>query len=140
MLLTARRHIRRMRGGAQAHLLEADDGRYYVVKFLNNPQHRRIVINELLASLLLKYLQISSPETALIHVTDEFLSENSEVYISVRPQRIAVLPGWHFGSRYPGDPARTPVYDYVPDALLSKVSNLSEFLGVLVFDKWAANA
>ena len=140
MPLTACRHIRRMRGGAQAHLLEADDGQYYVVKFLNNPQHRRIVINELLASALLKYLQISSPEAALVHVTEEFLAQNPETYISLGPQRIAVVPGWHFGSRYPGDPARVPVYDYVPDALLTKVSNLSEFLGVLVFDKWAANA
>jgi len=50
MLLTARRHIRKMRGGAQSHLLEADDGQFYIVKFQNNPQHRRILVNELVAS------------------------------------------------------------------------------------------
>jgi hypothetical protein len=42
MPVNARRFIRKMRGGAQAHLLEADDGDYYIVKFQNNPQHRRI--------------------------------------------------------------------------------------------------
>ena len=45
MPLTAVRHIRKMRGGAQSHLLQADDGNYYVVKFRNNPQHRRILSN-----------------------------------------------------------------------------------------------
>ena len=50
MPLTAVRHVRKMRGGAQAHLLEADDGHWYVVKFRNNPQHRRILVNELLCS------------------------------------------------------------------------------------------
>jgi hypothetical protein len=69
----ARRHIRKMRGGAQSHLLEADDGRFYIVKFQNNPQHRRILVNELVASTFLRYLEISTAETALIHVTSEFL-------------------------------------------------------------------
>jgi hypothetical protein len=27
--------VRRMRGGAQAHLMRADDGHFYVVKFQN---------------------------------------------------------------------------------------------------------
>jgi hypothetical protein len=53
MPLTAVRHVRKMRGGAQAHLLEADDGHWYVVKFRNNPQHRRILVNERLSATLL---------------------------------------------------------------------------------------
>jgi hypothetical protein len=40
--------IRRMRGGAQSHLMRCDDGGYYVVKFQNNPQGVRILANELL--------------------------------------------------------------------------------------------
>jgi len=42
-----------MRGGAQAHLLQADDDYWYVVKFRNNPQHRRILVNELLSATIL---------------------------------------------------------------------------------------
>ena len=38
-------HIRRMRGGAQAHLMRCSDSFYYVVKFQNNPQHVRILAN-----------------------------------------------------------------------------------------------
>lgn len=140
MPLTAVRHIRKMRGGAQSHLLEADDGHWYVVKFRNNPQHRRILINEMLSTVLLDYLKISTPEIALLDVGAEFLAANPEVHLTLGNRRIEVEPGWHFGSRYPGDPSRTAVYDFLPDALLPSVVNLEEFRGVLVFDKWVANA
>src|SRR5215475_12129138 len=140
MPLTAVRHIRKMRGGAQSHLLEADDGNWYVVKFRNNPQHRRILANELLSAGILDYLKISTPPTALIQVGGDFLAANPEVHLTLGTRQVAIDPGWHFGSRYPGDPARTAVYDFLPDALLASVENLSEFLGVLAFDKWIGNA
>lgn len=140
MPVTAIRHVRKMRGGAQAHLLEADDGSWYVVKFRNNPQHRRILVNELIASVLLDYLKIAVPETALVHVPQAFLDDNPDVHVTLGTRRSAVEPGWQFGSRYPGDPARTAVYDFLPDALLPKVANLDDFRAILVFDKWVANA
>jgi len=140
MPLTAHRHIRKMRGGAQSHLLEADDGNFYIVKFQNNPQHRRILVNELVASVLLKYLEISTADTALIQVTEDFLRENPDVSIELGASKKPVATGWQFGSRYPGDPSRVAVYDFVPDTLLHKVRNLSDFLGALVFDKWVSNA
>jgi len=140
MPLTAVRHVRKMRGGAQAHLLEADDGHSYVVKFRNNPQHRRILVNELLASTLLRYLQISAPETSLIHLDSGFLAANPDVCLTLGARRIPVEPGWQFGSRFPGDPSRTAVYDFLPDALLAQVANLPDFRAILVFDKWVGNA
>ena len=140
MPLTARRYLRKMRGGAQSHLLEADDGNYYVVKLLNNPQHRRILVNEWVAAVFLRYLQISAAAAAIIHISEEFIRTNPELDISLGTRRLAAAPGWHFGSRHPGDPARIAVYDFVPDALLGQVKNLTDFLGILVFDKWCSNA
>ena len=70
MPIDARRLVRKMRGGAQAHLLEAADGRFYVVKFLNNPQHRRILVNEWISAAFLKYLGLSTPEVAMIRITE----------------------------------------------------------------------
>jgi len=140
MPLTAVGHVRKMRGGAQAHLLEADDGHWYVVKFLNNPQHRRILVNELLAGAFLDYLKIASPETAAIEVSAKFLETYPDVHLTLGTRRIAISPGWHFGSRYPGDPDRLAVYDFLPDTLLSGVANLEDFLAVLVFDKWVCNS
>jgi hypothetical protein len=140
MPVEATRLVRKMRGGAQAHLLACDDGHFYVVKFRNNPQHRRILINEWIASVFLNYLQISAPAAAIVNLSAEFLDSNPEVHIQLGTRHLAVEPGWHFGSRYPGDPAKVMVYDFLPDLLLDKVVNVDEFLGVLAFDKWMGNA
>jgi len=140
MPITARRHIKKMRGGAQSHLIEGDDGCFYVVKFLNNPQHRRILINELVCSVFLRYLQIACPDVALIEITPEFLRENPQTTLELGSQSIAASPGRHFGSKFPGDPATLAVYDFLPDLLLQQVNNISDFRGCLVFDKWVGNA
>jgi hypothetical protein len=140
MPVIARRLIRKMRGGAQAHLMEATDGHSYVVKFHNNPQHRRILVNEWIASTFLHYLGIAAPEVAMVQITESFLASDPEVHIQLGSSRRKVSPGWHFGSRFPGDPARTVVYDYLPDTLLDKVENLPDFRAVLAFDKWMGNA
>ncbi|MBI4876569.1 MAG: hypothetical protein HY822_18180 [Acidobacteria bacterium] len=140
MPVCARQYLRKMRGGAQAHLIEAGDGRAYVVKFSNNPQHRRILVNETIASVLLGYLRLSQPETAVVELSPAFLAQNPDVFIQLGTRRVPVPPGRHFGSCYPGDPNRVAVYDFLPDALLDRVANRNEFLGILVFDKWVANA
>jgi hypothetical protein len=140
MPVDAVRLIRKMRGGAQAHLIEASDGNFYVVKFRNNPQHRRILVNEWIGSVFLSYLGISTPEAAIVRVSQDFLEQNREAYVQLGTGRRAIETGWHFGSRLPGDPARNVVYDFLPDSLLDKVENLGDFLGVLVFDKWMGNA
>jgi hypothetical protein len=128
-----------MRGQTQAHLLMADDGRAYVVKFSNNPQHSRILVNELLASALLAQLRISVPEAGIIRITDGFLNENPSVYLQLCTERYAVMIGLHFGSCYPGDPNQVSVYDFLPDTMLRRVVNPADFLGVLVVDKWTSN-
>src|SRR5262249_52465638 len=73
-------------------------------------------------------------------VRADFLEANPDLHLAIGTRRIAIQPGWHFGSRYPGDPARLSVYDFLPDALLSGVANLEDFRAVLVFDKWACNS
>ena len=140
MPVTARRLIRKMRGGAQAHLMEASDGHSYVVKFHNNPQHRRVLVNEWIASAFLHYLGISAPEVAMIQITESYLAGDPETYMQLGRERRTVTPGWHFGSRFPGNPVRTVVYDFLPDTLLDTVENLADFRAVLAFDKWMGNA
>lgn len=140
MPATAVRLIRKMRGGAQSHLMEADDGHFYVVKFRENPQGRRILLNEWFGSSFLRYLGIACPEPSLIRITPSFLELHPATGIQTGNRTITPEIGWHFGSRYPGHPDRIAVFDFVPDSLLSRVENLGEFAGMLVFDKWACNA
>ncbi|MFN7933184.1 MAG: HipA family kinase [Bryobacteraceae bacterium] len=140
MPLAARQWIRKMRGGAQAHLLVASDNHHYVVKCKQNPQHRRVLVNEWVSRTLLDYLGLPSPQTELIHLTEEFLAANPELTISVGSRTQPIAPGLHFGSRMPVDPNRFVIYDYLPDALLRQIANIRDFLGMLVFDKWVNNA
>lgn len=143
MPLNATQFLRKMRGGAQAHLLAAEGGAgasYYVTKFLDNPQHRRVLVNEWIAARLLEYLQIASPRVALVEVTSTFLENNPEVCLTLGSRKQAVTPGWHLGSQFPGNPHTEAVYDYLPDSLLPQVVNLRDFLGVLAFDRWTGNS
>ncbi|MBI5084482.1 MAG: hypothetical protein HZB13_07785 [Acidobacteria bacterium] len=140
MPVHATRLERKMRGGAQAHLLAGDDGAFYVTKFFDNPQHRRILANEWTAAVLLRHLQISAPDVRVVSLSGEFLSAEPGVCYQLGPGRAPVSPGWHFGSAFPGNPHTDAVYDYLPDTLLASVANLPDFLGALVFDKWTANS
>lgn len=140
MPLQAVSSLRRMRGGAQAQLIEASDGHFYIVKFRNNPQHRRILINELVTSTLLDYLGIPAAPTAVIQLDDLFLAAHPHIQLTAGRQTYPPNTGWHFASRFPGHPDRTVVYDYLPDALLQRLPSFDPFLGILAVDKWIGNA
>jgi hypothetical protein len=140
MPVDARRFIRKMRGGAQTHLVEASDGNCYIVKFQNNPQHPRIVVNELIAAEFLRHLQIATPEYSLVRLSPEYVATNPEGRMSLGSENILPAPGWHFGSRHPGHPDTTAVYDIVPDSMFPQIANLEQFRAVLVFDRWVSNA
>jgi HipA-like kinase len=132
-------HVRRMRGGAQAHLMRCDDGGYYIVKFQNNPQHLRILANEMLATRLAARLGLCVPQVEVIEVRADLIAYTSELVVQLGIGRTPCSAGKQFGSQFPGHPARMTVHDFLPDEQLSSVQNLRDFLGVFVFDKWTCN-
>jgi hypothetical protein len=131
--------VRRMRGGAQAHLMRCDDGAYYIVKFQNNPQHLRILANEMLATRLAARLGLCVPQVEVVEVRPEIIAYTPDLVIQLGLGRKPCAAGKQFGSQFPGHPARTAVHDFLPDEQLGRVRNLSDFLGVLVLDKWTCN-
>jgi HipA-like protein len=132
-------HVRRMRGGSQPHLMRCDDSGYYIVKFMNNPQHRRILANEMLATRLAARLGFSVPQVEVIEVRSELIAYTSELVVQLGTGRMLCSAGKQLGSRYPGNPAEVPVHDVLPGELMNKVGNLADFLGIFVFDKWSCN-
>jgi hypothetical protein len=131
--------IRRMRGGAQSHLMRCDDGYYYVVKFQNNPQHRRILVNELLGTRLARRLGLPTVPVEIVEVSEDLIRLTPELAVELPRARIPCQPGLQFGSRYPGDPRHSTLHDFLPDEQLREVENLDDFAGMLVFDKWTCN-
>ena len=140
MPVIALQHVKRMRGGAGAHLMLADDGHYYVVKFRNNPQHPRILVNELFCCVLLTHLQLPVPSWDIVEVPQDLIDATPEMTMEAGREKRRCEAGLHFASRYPGDPARRAVYDYVPMSLFGSVLNADTFRGMVAFDKWVSNA
>ncbi len=130
-----------MRGGAQAHLMRAADRHFYVVKFQNNPQHLRILANELLATRLAELIGLPVPVPAVIEVGEWLICNTAELSVQMGGQTLKCKPGLQFGSRYVADPFSAQIFDYLPEALLTgeRVRNLEAFAGMLALDKWTCN-
>jgi hypothetical protein len=136
--LYAVQHIRRMRGGSQAHLLRASDGAYYVTKFQNNPQHVRVLANEMFATRLAQWLGLPVPRVEVIEISDWLITNTPDLRVEVAGCKTLCSGGRQLASLYPNLEAQ--VFDYLPESLLSKVTNLEDFARCLVLDKWTANS
>src|SRR5271157_1112180 len=93
-------HVKRMRGGAQGHLMRCDDGHYYVVKFRNNPQHERVLANEFLATRLAERVGLPVPAAEVVEVQPWLVEHTAELTIVLGSHAIQVEAGLQFGSRY----------------------------------------
>ena len=138
-MLHAVEQIRRMRGGAQSHLMRCSDGNYYIVKFQNNPQHRRILVNELLGTRLAGRLGLPTTRVEIVEVSEELIRLTPELSMELARTRVPCQAGLQFASWYPGDPRHLTLHDFLPDPQLREVKNLHDFTGMLVFDKWTCN-
>jgi len=129
-----------MRGGAQGQLMLGADGEVYVVKFQNNPQHRRVLANEFVASRLAAAAGLSVPEVKLVEVSGWLIDNTPELEIDLGRTRVRCQPGLQFGSRFAGGLMPGQVVDYLAEEQLVEVKNLQEFAGILALDKWTGNA
>jgi hypothetical protein len=140
LAVTAVQQIRRMRGGAQSHLMLASDGHLYVVKFQNNPQHVRVLANELLATRLAEAAGLSVPATEVVDVSEWLVENTGELRMDFGQRQERCRAGLQFGSRYVGGLMPGQVVDYLPEDQLGAVRNLNEFAGMLAVDKWTGNS
>ena len=141
MAVTALQQIRRMRGGAQSHLMLGSDGHAYVVKFQNNPQHLRVLANEYLATRLAALLGLTVPHCEVVEVSEWLVSRTAELRVELGGERTEPCrAGLQFGSRLVGGLMPGQTVDYLPEPQLAEVRNLEEFAGMLVVDKWTCNA
>jgi hypothetical protein len=129
-----------MRGGAQSHLMLGSDGHLYVVKFQNNPQHLRVLANELFATRLAEAVGLSVPATEVVEVSEWLVENTPELCMDLGHSQERCLPGLQFGSRYVGGLMPGQVVDYLPEEQLRAVRNLAEFAGILILDKWTGNS
>ena len=137
--LRALEEIRRMRGGSQSHLMRCSDDHYYVVKFQNNPQHRRVLVNELLATRLAARLGLPTTPTAIVNVSKELIHLTGNLVIELASKRIPCQEGLQFGSRLFGKTGIANTFASLPQGHPFPPEQLGYFAGMLVFDKWTCN-
>jgi len=138
--ISAVQYLRPLRGGAQSHLLKASDGACYVTKFQNNPQHIRVLANEMLATNLGLALGLPMPRVEVIEVSGWLIEHTDDLRIQLGSSRIPCRSGKQLGSQFVGPERPNRPLDYLPQSLLERVVNVADFARVLVLDKWTCNA
>jgi len=138
--ISAIEHLRTLRGGAQSHLLRASDGNCYVTKFQNNPQHIRVLANEMLATRLSLLLGLPMPKVEVIEVSDWLIANTPDLRIQLAGREIPCQSGKQLASLYVGPESSGLTFDYLPRELLQRVRNSADFARVLVLDKWTCNS
>lgn len=136
--ISATQHLRCLRGGAQSHLLLADDGHCYVTKFQNNPQHIRVLANEMFATRLGLLLGLPMPQVEVLEVSEWLIESTEDLRIQLAGQAVPCRSGKQLGSLYVKGGGL--ITDYLPPELLRRVKNVADFARALVLDKWTCNA
>jgi hypothetical protein len=137
--ISAVQHLRPLRGGAQSHLLRASDGACYVTKVQNNPQHIRVLANEMFATKLGLALGLPMPRVEVIEVSTWLIEHTEVLRINLGGAKIPCQSGKQLGSLYVDHEGLAMTFDYLPRELLERVRNLADFARVLVLDKWTCN-
>src|SRR5271168_5271942 len=105
-----------MRGGAQSQLMLGADGNLWVVKFQNNPQHLRVLANELIATRLAEAAGLTVPASDVVEVTEWLAANTSEMFIDFgHGMRERCRAGLQFGSQFVGGLMPGQVVDYLPE-------------------------
>lgn len=140
MAVLAVQAIRRMRGGAQSQLMLGGDQKLWVVKFRNNPQHLRVLANEMIATRLAEAVGLTVPRVDVVEVTEWLIANSPGMFVELEKQRKEPCSaGLNFGSQFVGGLMPGQVVDYLPESQLSEVRNAGEFAGILALDKWTGN-
>src|SRR5205809_6653021 len=113
-----------MRGGAQGHLMRCSDGNFYVVKFRNNPQHLRVLANELLATRLAQGAELPVAAAEGVGGGDWLIEHTPELNIQLAGSTIRCQPALQFGSRYVAGRTEGQVCDYLPMETRDRVRSL----------------
>ncbi len=101
--------------------MRASDGYFYIVKFQNNPQHPRILANEILATRLADQIGLPVPKTEVVEVEPWLIAHTAELTIQLAGRSLPCQPGLQFGSRFVVNPLEGQVFDFVPEQVLARV-------------------
>jgi hypothetical protein len=137
-ILSANKYIRKMKGGSQSIFVQANDGKYYVVKMKDNPQGVNTLANELLGSLMAKSVGLPVAEGKGIYLSDSFIDSYTDLWFDLPSGRRRPDKGMHFGSLFVGQPSgQSRPTEYISPSRVNLITNRDAFLGMYILDVWA---
>jgi hypothetical protein len=121
------RYLRPLKGGwSYPQLILFNDGHKYVVKFKNNRQGDKVLVNEYVAGKLARYLRLPVPKFTIVHIPKRFIQTTSL-------KTFGFQPGVQFASRYIENGV------CYSKNLSSQVINHHHLIGMVAFDHWVNN-
>ncbi len=118
-------------GGSRSHIMASEDGSIFFVKFKENPQGIRVLVNELVANKIACLLDLPCPEGFIAELGERFLLASK---ISPMDGK-TISPGQHFCCRQIEN-----IYHGVPRNLIPNVKNTKHFPGIILFDMFVNNS
>ena len=114
-------------GGSQPHVFEGDDGGYYMTKVVNNPQGSMVLVNEFVGGLLLDWLGVNHPASAIVEIPEDVVEDSPRAQFS---SGIPLAVGLAWGSELV-DPS-------YPDVSISNdtLRNYRDIVGTAIYDCW----
>ena len=120
--------------------MRCSDGHLYVVKFQNNPQHLRVLANEMLVTRLAECLGLTVAKARVVEVSEWLIRHSPEMTTQLAGRDELCSAGLQFGSCHVLGPSKGQVMDWLPGPHIERVQNVGAFAGMLALDKWACNA
>lgn len=128
--VTAVADLRRKNGGTRPHVLQCDDGRVYLVKFMDDT---RSLINEYIGYAVAGVLGVPVPESRLVYVPEHLITDSDDL------RSRGIKPGLHFGSLWEAD--STDLTSLPMQELMNLPSAcLTSLPGFIVLDNLVLNA
>jgi hypothetical protein len=138
--ISALQHLRKLRGGSQSHLLQGSDGAWYVTKFQNNPQHVRVLANEMLATRLGLALGLPMPRVETIAVSDWLIEHTEDLRIDLGAERFRAEAVSNWGRSMEGLTVPAERWTTYLVTCLKKFSTSMTLLGFLSWTNGRATA
>jgi len=118
--------VRKLPGGSQPVLIQADDGLLYAVKFANNLQGPNLLFNESMGTELYRSCGLPVPAWKPLQITSNFLDRHPYAWIETENGLKKPSAGLCFGSQYIGA-AGTRALEILPAALFGRIGNRMDF-------------
>lgn len=128
----ATRPISPMSNGVTKPFLINCSGEEYVVKFLQNPEGNKILINEFVCAEIAQLLNLPLAEPALVNVDEQFIIDYGETLTNHIKHDIK--PGIHFGSK-----KIKKAFPINSTSMLEKATNINSISSLIIFDHLICN-